>query len=414
MVCTRHSRAASWTRQTGAIDVDFSSPSTFALVSHKCNPTGGLYAQLTMSTYNQVAFSPDDGVTFLTPQLSSVASVVTGPNCTAYAVHQPDQASSDAYLAKLAPDGSILWATFLGGSDVDTAVALTLDAQGNVYVTGNTVSPDFPSTVPRIGVEGENSVFVTKYWSDGKIIYSALIGGEAANYAYAIAVDLGQNAHLLGQTGSLGFPVTPGALIPTLEPEATRVSYAAVPQCDGHLRNLPGRIVYSSWGDSGGRRRSSYRGWERPAPGLPPPQEGTSPDFVSEIGFDRFACCSGRLTSRDRVSAQSAPSALVADASGNLVVLGTVTGTTFPNYARRVHPILLLHYCEAFSGIYVTKLGASRLESDIQRLPALQRSVGSGRCGWHGRCHPHSGALSWGFPCTIRCWPRRPGPYNYP
>ena len=79
----------------------------------------------------------------MTPKLNWVASLATGPNCVAYAVHQPGQAS-DAFIAKLAPDGSILWTTYLGGSDRDTAVALAVDAQGNAYMAGNTFSPDFP------------------------------------------------------------------------------------------------------------------------------------------------------------------------------------------------------------------------------------------------------------------------------
>ncbi len=78
-------------------------------------------------TLAAVGFSPDFGVTWTTPHLTGVTSVASGPGCTFYVTRTE---SSDAFVAKLDPDGRTLWATFLGGSDQDAAVALTLDAQG--------------------------------------------------------------------------------------------------------------------------------------------------------------------------------------------------------------------------------------------------------------------------------------------
>ena len=48
----------------------------FALLSHRCGPGGGLVA---LGGMQQVAFSPDDGATWNTPQLSQVSSVTAGP-----------------------------------------------------------------------------------------------------------------------------------------------------------------------------------------------------------------------------------------------------------------------------------------------------------------------------------------------
>ena len=56
--------ATSWTRQGGGSVANPGLQSTFALVSHKCNPAGGLFAIVGGPGYYQVAFSPDDGVTF--------------------------------------------------------------------------------------------------------------------------------------------------------------------------------------------------------------------------------------------------------------------------------------------------------------------------------------------------------------
>ncbi len=50
--------------------------------------------------------------------------------------------SVTGFLAKLAPQGSLTYATFLGGSGAATAEAIALDAQGNIYVTGTTLGFD--------------------------------------------------------------------------------------------------------------------------------------------------------------------------------------------------------------------------------------------------------------------------------
>ena len=53
---------------------------------------------------------------------------------------------SDIYVAKLDPSGNVVFATYFAGSGDDTASAMAVDALGNVYVTGQTSSPDFPAT----------------------------------------------------------------------------------------------------------------------------------------------------------------------------------------------------------------------------------------------------------------------------
>jgi uncharacterized protein (TIGR03437 family) len=349
--------ATSWVFQSSFSQEDSGMQATFALVSHQCKAGGGLFAIAALGYYrNQVGFSPDDGITFTTPQLSYVADVVTGPNCVAYAVRQPEQQSTDAFVAKLAPDGSTLWATYLGGSDQDTAVGLAVDAQGNAYVAGNTLSPDFPSTVPRIGVKGSGSVFVTKYSPDGKIAFSAVIGGEAVNNAFGIALDLSGNAHLLGNTNSLSFPVTPGALDSTPEP----LNYT------GFLMKLSSNatVIYSTFVAAAGAiligaDDQPILTGDGVAPGLPPPLQETSSNYVVKLDSTGSHVVQAAYI-QGTASAQSAPSALAADSSGNLVVLGSIYdgGVTFP-ITPGAYTSPLPPFCDASSGVYVTKLGAS-------------------------------------------------------
>jgi uncharacterized protein (TIGR03437 family) len=188
----------------------------FAVLSHRCAPAGGLFALGSAGAGSfGVAFSPDYGATWKTPQLTGVSSLTAGANCAVY-ITRP--LTSDAFVAKVAPDGTVLWATYLGGSDRDAAVALAVDDQDNVYVAGNTSSPDFPSTVTRIGVAGQDAAWLAKLSANGRVVYSAVVSGEAHNTVSAIAVDVNRNAYIAGHTNSTQFPVTPGTLPVTLDP----------------------------------------------------------------------------------------------------------------------------------------------------------------------------------------------------
>ena len=113
-------------------------------------------------------------------------------------------------MAKLNPAGSeVLYATYLGGSEDDIARGIALDTQGNPYVTGATLSPDFPVTVDVFQDEpaGEYDAFVSKIEADGTaLLFSSLLGGESSDYGFGVAVDAQGNAYVTGITGSTGFP----------------------------------------------------------------------------------------------------------------------------------------------------------------------------------------------------------------
>ena len=116
----------------------------------------------------------------------------------------------DAFVAKLNSAGSeVLFASYLGGSEDDLARGIALDSQGNAYVTGATLSANFPVTVDVFQDElaGVYDAFVSKLQSDGAaMLYSTLLGGESTDYGFGIAVDSEDNAYVTGITGSTGFP----------------------------------------------------------------------------------------------------------------------------------------------------------------------------------------------------------------
>ncbi len=254
----------------------------------------------------------------MTPQLTKVSSVSAGPGCAVYITRQ---ATSDVFVAKLAPDGSTLWATFLGGSDQDAPVALVLDTQGNVYVTGNTSSPDFPVTAPRLGAAGQGSVFVTRFSPDGQIAYSALFGGESHNTASAIAVDALQNAYVVGATDSVSFPVTPGTLVTSLKTGSNtgfllKLSSSAdlvYATFIGEAYSFAGAILV----EAGGGVIIAGVGQ---VPGLPS-AAGFGGAFVMKL--DPAASRVASATYLEGASSDGrGPSALATDAQGNLFVLG--------------------------------------------------------------------------------------------
>jgi uncharacterized protein (TIGR03437 family) len=205
----------SWKRVEGITSLDGAS----ALVSRRCASTGGLFAKISGLGSYGASFSLDFGVTWQAPQLTNIASVSAGGGCSFYVVRTE---STDAVVTKLAPDGAVVWTTNLGGLDGDTPIRLAVDSVGSAYVVGNTTSPDFPMTLPRLGPRGPNTVFLTKLTPQGAVDYSVLIGGESNTTVTGVAVDRARNAYVAGNTLAGRFPVTGGAMV--AEKEATSYS----------------------------------------------------------------------------------------------------------------------------------------------------------------------------------------------
>ena len=112
-------------------------------------------------------------------------------------------------------DPTLAFSTYVGGSSVDQATSIAVDSAGNAYITGNTVSTDFPTTPGAFDTEKTNpadDVFVSKLNSTGTaIIYSTYFGGSNREAGNCIAVDNAGNAYVIGLTESADIPITPGA-----------------------------------------------------------------------------------------------------------------------------------------------------------------------------------------------------------
>jgi len=130
----------------------------------------------------------------------------------------PDVPKSDAFLSKISADGStLLYSTYLGGSEGDHAYGVAVDSTGRPVIVGMTMSPNFPTTANAwdkvCGVKangtcdgGASDVFVTRLDLDGTIQYSTFLGGEGPDIGSAIAVGPGDAVFVTGVTSSQQFP----------------------------------------------------------------------------------------------------------------------------------------------------------------------------------------------------------------
>jgi hypothetical protein len=117
--------------------------------------------------------------------------------------------STDVFVSKLSADGSkLLYSTYLGGSGAEVGYGIALDPEGNIYVTGDSSSTDFPVVKPlQPTLKGAPDIFVAKLSTDGSaLLYSTYIGGSNGDRGNGIAVDSSGNACVTGYTHSKDFP----------------------------------------------------------------------------------------------------------------------------------------------------------------------------------------------------------------
>jgi len=121
----------------------------------------------------------------------------------------------DGFIVRLTPQGNdYLFATYLGGSDVDTINALTLESNGLLTVAGSTGSADFPQKSGLQAFQGASpsqEAFVAKFQTaSNALLFSAVIGGTGDDQAYGVQVDSSGATFVAGVTASSDFPVKSG------------------------------------------------------------------------------------------------------------------------------------------------------------------------------------------------------------
>ena len=119
------------------------------------------------------------------------------------------------FLTKFDPNGAMLYSTVLGGSGIDSATGIAVDAMGDMFVAGYTSSRDFPTSHPlQPALNGPSDAFVTALNAQGNaFIFSTYVGGSGDDAASGIAVDAMGYSYVSGSTASADFP-TEDAIVP--------------------------------------------------------------------------------------------------------------------------------------------------------------------------------------------------------
>ncbi|HNR86597.1 MAG TPA: SBBP repeat-containing protein, partial [Taishania sp.] len=111
------------------------------------------------------------------------------------------QGSADVFISKLDASGNFVWAKSIGGTSADHGYGLTLDALGNVLITGrfnNSVDFDPGAGVYNLSSQGNADVFILKLDALGDFVWAKTLGGTAADYGQSITVDINNNIYITG------------------------------------------------------------------------------------------------------------------------------------------------------------------------------------------------------------------------
>lgn len=106
--------------------------------------------------------------------------------------------SSDIFIIKYKPNGTIEWARKAGGNGSDAVNNLKTDSNGNIYITGHFESTAFFNNT-SVTSAGEKDIFIAKYNSAGTLQWVQRAGGVNAEVAYDVAVDANEAVYITGQ-----------------------------------------------------------------------------------------------------------------------------------------------------------------------------------------------------------------------
>jgi len=198
---------------------------TFDAFVTKMNPGG---SGLVYSTYLGGSAEDDGygiavdsaGQAYVVGQTASSGGGETPPDFPSgtKAYNTANSGGFDAFLVVLGPSGtSLLYSTFLGGSQDDSARAVAIGTSGIAYIAGTTSSgnADFPTTTGAYQTSfnmasgsGDSDAFVAKLdttvTGSSSLIYSTYLGGGDTDQGFGIAVDGSGSAYVVGATRSCG------------------------------------------------------------------------------------------------------------------------------------------------------------------------------------------------------------------
>jgi uncharacterized repeat protein (TIGR01451 family) len=281
-------------------------------------------------------------------------------------------------------DPVLVYSTYLGGGGDEYAGGIAVDANGNVYVVGDTSSINFPTGSAYDSTpNGSNDVFVTKLNASGSnIVYSTYLGGGGDEFAGSIAVDSSGNAYVTGVTDSQNYPAVNAAFsanagfqdvfITKIGPTGATLGYSTYLGGDGD--DIGNAIAVDSGGNAyvTGQTYSLGTG-SGPFPTMPNNAYQTHNNGLADAFVAKFSS-SGALVYSTFLGGSSSEKAIAitVDGSGNAYVAGEVRdddavppafpASDFPTlnaYQSTFNPGATDPYTAGNSDGFVTKLNAA-------------------------------------------------------
>jgi hypothetical protein len=268
----------------------------------------------------------------------SAAHVLHGPREVGFRVRRRHSRS------RVIIDPALTFSTYFGGTGLDAVEQAVVDRAGNTYLTGKTLSFDFPTTPGSYQRGGWGDAFVVKLNSGGQVVYSTYLGGTTFDdTGTGISVDAGGAVYVVGETYSNSFPTTPGAFqtsrhgvrdlfVTKLDPSGSYLSYSTY--LGGHDDQAFARVAVGPSGIAYVCGQTSidpfdyFLDFPITAGAFQPTFAGKFVDgFVAALNSSGTALVyssflGGALHER--------PSGIAADVEGNAYVTGLTTSVDFP------------------------------------------------------------------------------------
>lgn len=241
-------------------------------------------------------------------------------------------------------DPTLVYATFLGGSDGDPwreyVTDIAVDADGNMLVTGITPATDFPTVNPVQTDRPGFDAFVAKISADGQtLLYATYLGGAGSDEGHGIAVDADGAAYVAGETSSSDFPTfnpfqgdqgVSDAFVVKLSPTGQLV-YATY--LGGANSDAAGDIAVDGQGRTvvTGMTASTDFPTQNPLMGPQFALNGASSDaFVAVLAADGQSLAFSTYLGGGNNENIEDYGGVALDAAGNIYVVGTTRSTDFP------------------------------------------------------------------------------------
>ena len=253
---------------------------------------------------------------------------------------------------------SLVWSTYLGGgSRDDEGTGIAVDSSGNAYVTGVTISIDFPTVhplpAPNNALQGVSDAYVSKLSFDSttstlSLTWSTYLGGSSIEFPLGIAVDSSGNAYVTGITSSTDFPTAHplpapnNALQSGLDAFVSKLSFDSTTSTlslawstylGGNGIDIANGIAADASGNAyvTGLTASTDFPTAHPLPAPNNALQGFNDAFVSKLGFDiTTSMLSLAWSTYLGGSNVEFGNGIAVDSSGNAYVTGVTFSTDFP------------------------------------------------------------------------------------